>query len=165
MALRYFLALDPFQKLPFNEIAINYRALIFTASLTLLVSTLFGIAPALQASRLNLNELLKEGSRGSSQGVRSRRIHNLLVSAETALSVALLIGAGLMSKSFVQLISEPRGFNAENALMLSIKLPKEGYTEAGQANDLCDRLLERLRSLPGVQAAGLLSPGTPGRES
>src|SRR5262249_47679814 len=113
VALRYFLTLDPFAKLPFHEIAINSRILIFSALLTLLTRVLVGGILALQASRLNINELLKEGGRGSSPGAHSRRVRNLLVIAETALSLMLLIGAGLMIKSFARLSSEPRGFNAE----------------------------------------------------
>ncbi|HEY6400920.1 MAG TPA: ABC transporter permease [Blastocatellia bacterium] len=157
VGLRYFLALDPFEKLPFNEIALNSRVLTFTALLTILTGVLFGAIPALQASRLNINELLKESGRGSSSGAGSRRARNLLVIVETALSLMLLIGAGLMIKSFARLTSEPRGFNAENVLTLRVAIPKQGYSEAKKLNDLYDRLLERLRGLPGVQATGTTS--------
>jgi putative ABC transport system permease protein len=157
VGLRYFLALDPLEKLPFNEIALNSRVLIFTALLTILTGVLFGAIPALQASRLNINELLKESGRGSSSGAGSRRVRNLLVIVETALSLMLLIGAGLMIKSFARLTSEPRGFNAENVLTLRVAIPKQGYSEAKKLNDLYDRLLERLRGLPGVQATGTTS--------
>jgi putative ABC transport system permease protein len=130
-------------------------ALGFTFGLSALATILFGLAPALQASKVNLNEALKEGGRRAAQGRGANRLRSGLVVAEIALSLTLLIGAGLMSKSLWRLSHAHPGF--ESAGVLTSKLDPTGdrYREPQQFIDFYERLLERLEATPGVEAAGL----------
>jgi predicted permease len=150
--LRLFLKLNPFEIPAFNEVAVNSRVLIFTITLSFVTAALFSIIPALQAGRLDINELLKENARGSSHGIRSQRARTFLVGAEIALSLILLTGAGLMARSFARLANEPRGFNPENLVALKVTLPLKAYPERTRQIRFYDRLLERLQSLPSVTA-------------
>src|SRR5215510_5185279 len=103
------------------KFGINGRVLAFTAGVTLLASLIFGAAPALQASNVNLNEALKEGGRSGSSASRHRMLRSLVV-AEVALSLVLLIGAGLMMRSFMRLQQTNPGVNPENLLTLRVAL-------------------------------------------
>jgi putative ABC transport system permease protein len=147
-----FLALHPFEIPPFNDMTINLRVLGFTALLSLFTAALFGVIPALQAARLDVNELLKENTRSSSHSLRQSRARCLLVVAEVALSLLLLAGAGLMIRSFARLATEPRGFNMDKLMTAAMTLPRKTYSQPEQQASFCDRLLERVRPLPGVQA-------------
>src|SRR5215216_2803685 len=150
-ALRLLLTAIPIQ-LPFwMNFGIDLRVLGFTAAITLLTGLLFGAAPAFQTSRVDLNDTLKEGGRGSS-GTRSRA-RNLLVVAEIALSLVVLVGAGLMIQSFLRLKRVNIGLNTQNVLTASISLPRAKYKEEGQRVAFYKQLVERLRNLPGVEAA------------
>jgi putative ABC transport system permease protein len=131
--------------------SIDLRVLGFTAAITLLTGLLFGAAPALQTSRVDLNDTLKEGGRGAS-GVRSRA-RNLLVVTEIALSLVVLVGAGLMIQSFLRLKRVNIGLNAHNVLTASISLPRAKYKEDDQRTAFVKQLVERVRNLPGVEAA------------
>jgi len=149
-ALRLLLTAIPIQ-LPFwMNFGIDLRVLGFTAGITLLTGLIFGAAPALQTSRVDLNDTLKEGGRGSG-GVRSRA-RSLLVVSEIALSLVVLVGAGLMIQSFLRLKRVNIGLNAHNVLTASISLPRTKYKEDQRAT-FFKQLLERVRSLPGVEAA------------
>ncbi|MBA3884073.1 MAG: ABC transporter permease, partial [Chthoniobacterales bacterium] len=139
-----------------NEITIDPRVLGFTFGISLLTGVLFGLIPALQASRPDLNDALKEGSRGSSGG-RSRVFRNMFVVAEVSLALVLLIGAGLMIRSFMQLQSVETGFNAENVLTMRAQLPKKKYAEPHQIVDFFKQAQDRIAALPGVQAVGAIS--------
>src|SRR5262245_1785405 len=137
-----------------QEIGLDWRVVAFTAAISLLTGLLFGLAPAWQASKVALSEALKEASRGASGGPGQHRLRGALVSAEVALSLVLLIGAGLMLKSFYNLQRVNPGFQADHLLTLRIALPPARYTTPQQIGDFYQQLLERLRALPGVQAAG-----------
>jgi len=128
----------------------------FTAALSLATGILFGIIPALQATRGNLINGLREGARGSGGGV-GRRVRSTLVIAETALSLILLAGAGLMLRSFDRLMKVDPGFQADQALTLRVPMPTS-ITDRRQQPLYYERILDRLRTLPGVNAAGLISP-------
>jgi predicted permease len=128
------------------------RVLGFTAGVTLLTALIFGAAPALQASKVDLNEALKEGGRSSSGAGRHRTLRTLVV-AEVALSLVLLIGAGLMMRSFMRLQHTNSGFNPENLLTLRLNLPVAKY-DFPQRRAFFQQLLERTRATPGVEAAG-----------
>jgi putative ABC transport system permease protein len=151
-ALRLLLTAIPGQ-LPFwMNFGIDLRVLGFTAAITLLTGLLFGAAPALQTSRvLDLNDTLKEGGRGSS-GVRSRA-RSVLVVTEIALSLVVLVGAGLMIQSFLRLKRVNIGLDAHNVLTANISLPRAKYKEDDQRIAFYKQLLERMRNLPGVEAA------------
>src|SRR5262249_48152369 len=129
----------------------------FTLTVSLLTGFVFGLVPALQTSKANLHDALKEGARGSSGGVRGNRIRNILVVAEIALSLVLLIGAGLLIRSFIHLQKFDLGFNPNNLLTMQIQLPGSKYREDKQVVDFFQQLLQRLETSPGVQGAGAIS--------
>ena len=139
-----------------NEITIDPRVLGFTFGISLLTGVLFGLIPALQASRPDLNDALKEGSRGSTGG-RSRTFRNVFVVAEVSLALVLLIGAGLMIRSFVRLQAVETGFNPENVLTMRAQLPRKKYAEPHQIVDFFKQAQERIARLPGVQSVGAIS--------
>ncbi len=125
----------------------------FSFALSLLTGLVFGLAPALQSSRLDLNEALKEGGRNASAGA-SHRLRSALVVTEIALAVVLLIGAGLMMKSLLRLLQTDVGFTTENVLTMTVILPPTKYTDANQQISFNEQLRERVKSLPGVVDAG-----------
>ncbi|MGH9936244.1 MAG: ABC transporter permease [Blastocatellia bacterium] len=137
-----------------EEAEVDLRALGFTLLLAALTSLIFGLAPALQATRFDLDEVLKEGERGST-GRRSR-VRNLLVVSEVALALVLLIGAGLMIRSFRQLRQVETGFEATNLLTMNLSLTVTP-DEAAKAHNFLDQLGQKLRQLPGVQTAAISS--------
>jgi putative ABC transport system permease protein len=141
-----------------QEIAMDGRALGFTMAISVLTGIIFGLAPALQSSRLNLNESLKEGGRGSTEGLRRNRVRSLLVISEITLSLMLLIGAGLLIKSFQHLRAINPGFNPERVLTMSLNLPDAKYAEPERQAMFFERLINRVADLPGVEVAGLVDP-------
>ena len=150
-ALHLLLTAIPIQ-LPFwMNFGIDLRVLGFTIAITLLTGVIFGAIPALQTSRVDLNDTLKEGGRGGA-GVRSRA-RNLLVVTEIALSLILLVGAGLMILSLLRLRRVNIGLDAKNVLTATVILPQAKYRERDQRAAFFKQLVERVRRLPGVQAA------------
>jgi len=143
------------QDLPrMDNVSLDGRALVFTAAITLLTGVIFGLVPALQASKPNLNETMKDAGRGSTEGGRRKLIRSTLVVLEVASALMLLVGAGLMIKSFWRLQQVDPGFNPNNALTVSVSLPKTKYPEETQQVAFFQQMIERARTLPGVQAAG-----------
>ena len=140
-----------------QAVTLDGRILLFTLALTLLTGVLFGLAPALQAGQLDLNEVLKEGGRSGGTSRRQRRLRDALVIAEVALALVLLVGAGLLMRSFWKLQQTDPGFNSEHVLTASLTLPRARYSDKSKAIGFQQQLLERLAALPGVQAAGLTS--------
>ncbi len=138
-----------------HEINLDYRVVIFSTIATLFTAILFGLAPAWQSSRVNLNDALKEGGRGNIGGARQKRLRGALVIAEIALSLILLIGAGLLLRSFVKVLQTDPGFKPEGVMTLSIELPDARYAQPNSATTFYERLLERVAQLPGVQSAGV----------
>jgi putative ABC transport system permease protein len=139
-----------------SGVALDGRVLAFTAAVTLLTSILFGLVPAWQASNPKLNDTLKEGGRGSTEGGR-QFVRSALVVLEVAAALVLLVGAGLMIKSFWRLQQVDPGFNPDNALMATLSLPNRKYPEDAQQAAFFQQLLEKVRVLPGVQAVGATS--------
>src|SRR6185503_20124949 len=129
----------------------------FTLGLSLLTGTLFSLLPALQFSKPDFNEILKEGGRGSTEGLRLNRIGKLLVISEISLSLVLLVGAGLMIKSFIRLQEINPGFNPNNLLTMQLTLPSERYNDDSKMSSLYRRLVERVEALPGVASCGIVS--------
>jgi putative ABC transport system permease protein len=143
-----------------GEIGVDGRMLGFTLVISLLTGLIFGLAPALQASRSDVNESLKEGARGASAGLGRNRFRSLLVIAEVALALMLLIGAGLLMRSFQRLQQVDPGFDAKNVLAMEIVLPfvaPSNYTKPEQQAEFFHQAVERTSALPGVQAAALVS--------
>ena len=137
-----------------DQIGVDARVLGFTLGVSMLTAIAFGLVPALQASRPKLSETLKEaGGRGGSQGVRSRRVRRLLVVAEVALAIMLLVGAGLLIKSFNRLQSEELGFRTDRLLTVELALPPSKYGDGNARRPFHQQLLERLNNLPGAEGA------------
>ncbi len=136
-----------------QEIGVDWRVLGFAVFVSMLTAVVFGLAPALSASRPDLNETLKGGGRGSTQG-RSRARQALIVS-QVALALVLLVGAGLLVNSFVRLLDVPPGFEPRGALALSVSLPESKYPDAERRAAMTELLLERIRAMPGVESAGV----------
>jgi predicted permease len=156
-ATRALIAMSPPNIPRVQTVSIDLRAALFLVSATILTSVGFGLAPALQASAINLNDSLKEGGRSSSDGIRRNRLRSLLVISEFALALVLLIGAGLMIRTFVSLESVDAGFNPHNVVSMVVSVAGSKEAEPGRRSVFYHQLLERVRLLPGVQAAGAIN--------
>jgi len=141
------LALKPGSIPRLDEISIDGSVLGFTVTISVLTCLLFGLTPALQISGINLNKFLKEGSRTSTEGVQRHHLRRALVVSEVALSLMLLIGAGLMMKSFLRLQNVNPGFNPQNLLLTRISLPRDKWQQ----------LIERTEALPYVRSVGAVN--------
>jgi putative ABC transport system permease protein len=135
-----------------DQIGIDYRVLAFAFGVAAITGIIFGLAPALQASKLDVSSSLKEGGR-TGEGHRRTSARSLLLIGEVALSLMLLVGAGLLIRSFVRLQEVRPGFNPHNVLVACLALPGAKYKEE-QRPEFYRQLVERLENLPGVQAAG-----------
>ncbi|HST20859.1 MAG TPA: ABC transporter permease [Blastocatellia bacterium] len=139
-----------------REIVIDKWVLAFSTGASLLTGIIFGLAPALMVSRVDFQEALKEGGKSSTAGVGSRLRHALVI-AEVALSLTLLIGAGLMIRSFVRLMAVHPGFTADNVLTVQIPLPRSKYSTPVQQSAFYQQVIERVEALDGVVAVGGVS--------
>jgi len=137
-----------------SGIAIDWRVLLYTLVISLLTGIIFGLAPALQISRSHLSESLKEGTRGSTSGRRSHLVRSGLVVSEVALSLMLLIGAGLLLRSFVLMLTEDLGFNPSDVLTMQVWVPESHYPEKAKVINFFQQATDRIAALPGVEAAG-----------
>lgn len=146
------LALAPEDLPRIKDVALDARVLGFTLLVTLMTGVIFGLVPALQASRPNLNETLKEGGRGTTGG--HHRVRNSLVVIEVALALVVLVCSGLLIRSFMRLQQVNPGFNADNALAVSISLPGRKYPNSDNHLAFFSQLVERTSELPGVVAVG-----------
>jgi putative ABC transport system permease protein len=140
--------------MPFlKSLRIDSSILIFSFALSFVTGLLFGLAPALQSSRLDLNEALKEGGRNASAG-SGQRLRSALVVSEIALAVVLLVGAGLMLRSLSNLLQVNVGFKTENLLTMTVVAPAAKYTDTNKQVNLNDQFTEQVRAIPGVVSAG-----------
>jgi predicted permease len=133
---------------------LDLRVLTFTAMVSLATGLLFGLVPALKASRSNMSDALRASARGTIGSGHKTRARGFLVSTEIAFSLVLLAGAGLMIGSLVKLLNVSLGFNPEDVLTMRLSLPQSRYS-LSQADSLFRQLQERVRSLPGVQAVAI----------
>ena len=148
------LGLTPKEIPRLEGVSIDRWTLLFTFGLAFATGILFGLAPAWHARRLSLNETLREGSRGISGLSRVKRVRSLLVVSEIALAVMLLIGSGLMLKSFLRLTDVNPGFNPDKLLTMSVALQFVRYQDPVKQVAFFDEALAKIRTLPGVVAAG-----------
>ena len=141
-----------------GEIGVDARVLAFTFAISLITGIVFGLVPALRASRLDLNDVLREGGRGavgtSAFGLGHHQLRKLLIAGEIALSLVLLIGAGLLVRSYQRITSANPGFDAQNVLSLRISLPGFKYRTPEAVVAFYRDLEQRVRALPGVQHVG-----------
>jgi len=135
-------------------IGIDGWVLGFTTVVAFATAIIFGLAPALQTSKTDLTESLKEGSRGSAGGLAHSRLRGLLVISEVALSLVLLSGAGLMVRSFLRLENTSLGFNPDHVLTMELSLPESKYREGEQRKVKIQQIIDRFDVLPGVKSAG-----------
>jgi predicted permease len=138
-----------------SEIHLDAGVFAFTLVAAMLTGLLFGLVPALTASRMDLVQTLREGGRGSTGSGRQLQLRNLLVAGETALACVLLIGAGLLLHSFVNLLRTDPGFRPGRVLTASITLPRERYPEQAQVTRTWQRLVDDIAAISGVEAAGI----------
>jgi putative ABC transport system permease protein len=139
------------------EINIDWWVMGFTFGVSLLTGIIFGLAPALQATKVELTEAMKDSARSGVSRHRSR-LRNTLVIAEVAIAVVLLIGAGLLLQSFRKLQQVNLGFEVKNVLTAEIDAPEARYPKAHQASHFYKQLLERVRNIPGVVNASAIMP-------
>ena len=139
-----------------DEIQINISVLVFSLAISLLAGFIFGVLPALQAARGNVNDSLKEGARESAGGVRLRT-RNLLVILETAFGVVVVIGAGLLLRSFLILERVPLGFQPQNVLTFRVIHRGERYSQLAGRTAFYEQAIERIKALPGVKSAAAVS--------
>jgi putative ABC transport system permease protein len=140
-----------------DQVHLDLRALAFTAALSILTGIVFGLAPARRASKLEVTETLKEGGRSGSPGCSHQRLHHALVAAEVAISLVLLIGAGVLIHSFARLQNVDPGFNPTGVISVQVSWPATSRSDLPKGAVFFSQLLKRLQALPGVQYAGLIS--------
>jgi predicted permease len=150
-----------------QEITIDIRVLAFTLAISILTGIMFGLAPALRASRVELTDSLKEGGRSSSAGSR-HRTRSIFVVAEVALAMVLLVSAGLMMNTFLRVLHASPGFRSDRVLTLDFRLTGTKYLDVTpmdktgfdivtpQVDIFCQQVLERVKALPGVESAALI---------
>jgi putative ABC transport system permease protein len=136
-------------------ISMDLRVLLFTLAISLLTGIIFGAFPALQLSKVDLNTTLRDEGRGTSAGHTRARMKSLLVVGQVALSLLLLIGAGLLLRSFGRLLRIDPGFDSHNVLTMNVSLPTAKYRKSQQQIAFFDELLRRVSSLPGVRNAAI----------
>jgi putative ABC transport system permease protein len=140
-----------------EEIGVDTSVLAFTFAVALVTGLAFGLAPALLSSRTNFNSALKEGGRDARASARGNRVRSALVVAEVSLALMLLVGAGLLIKSFINLQRVDPGFNAKGALRLDVGLPRIRYGDPTRTAAFFKQLVDRIEALPGVESAGAVS--------
>ncbi|MGC2695125.1 MAG: ABC transporter permease [Candidatus Angelobacter sp.] len=136
-------------------IAMDTRVLLFMVAISVLTGILFGIFPALQLSKTNVNETLRDEGRGTTGGHRRMQLRALLVVGQVALSLMLLIGAGLLVRSFSRLMRVDPGFDPQNVLTMNVSLPTVKYADAQKQVAFFDDLVRRVSALPGVRSAAI----------
>jgi len=138
-----------------HQLGINVPALLFTLGLSVFSGLVFGLAPALQVSKPNLNDSLKEGARQVSAS--SHRLRSALVVFEIALSLVLLVGAGLSVRSFLSLVKTSPGFNPDSVMTMRLMLPRAKYQQQPQRAAFYNDLLQRVKATPGVESAAFVN--------
>jgi len=139
------------------KIGLDPWVLFFTAAVSLITGLLFGIVPALRTARLDLRETLNEGTRGSTAGPHQHRVRGALVAIEVALAMLLLIGSGLLLRSFVRMQEVPPGFQPDHLLVADLPVSPTAYAKPEQRFEFFDRLVESAKTLPGVRSAAAAS--------
>ena len=142
---------------PVFSVGLDRSVLAFTVLVSLITGLAFGVVPALQTTNLDLRQTLSGSSRGSTAGPGHRRLRGFLVSAEIALAMILLVGSGLLLRSFSRMQESPLGFQADHLLVADLPLSQSAYAKPEQRYGFYDRVIERARTLPGVRRAAAAS--------
>jgi putative ABC transport system permease protein len=151
------LAITPIDLNTTSTVSLSYPVLLFTATASLLTAIVCGLAPAFEGSRTEVQETLKDGARQVGGGVRHRRLRQTFVVAEIALAVVLLVGAGLMLRSFGALQRVNPGYSTNNILTMRLQLPNTKYRDDEQRIRFFREAISRIQEVPGVQSAGAIS--------
>lgn len=151
VCVRYVGAKEATQLPPGNPVSVNWEVLVFTVLLAILTGLLFGLVPAWKASRIDLNESLKQSSPAASRGAMSQKTSRTLVVAELALSLVVLVAAGLLIESMIRLADAPLGYMRDHLLTAALPLPASSYPRADDQTRFRERLGLRLSALPGVE--------------
>jgi putative ABC transport system permease protein len=158
LGIKALMLISPKDLFTVKTVGLNVTVLLWTLGVSLLTGIIFGLAPALHVSRLNLNDSLKEGGKSASgQASGSRRLRSALVVSEIALAVVLLASAGLLIKSFINLQQVDRGFDTDNVMTMVIRVPDTRYRDDAQFVNFFGQLLDHTRHLPGVSSAGMIN--------
>jgi len=158
-AIRIFVGVNPLGRMPPNPIALHWRALTFTVLATILCTLACGLAPAVQAARVDLNDIIKASGRGLTGGRGAFRARAALVIGQVALSLVLLVGATLMIETLARLESHPLGFRTEDISVTDVNIPRGRWTDSVSRQLLYDRLVVTLKTVPGTQAAAISNLG------
>jgi putative ABC transport system permease protein len=151
-------AISPRDLVNLQGVGLNLTVLGWTLAVVVVTGILFGLVPALEATRLDLNDTLKEGGKGSGgQSARSRGLRGALVVAEVALALVLLVSAGLLVKSFARLRNIDTGFRTDNVLTMVVRVSDTKYKEDSQFVNFFHQAEERIRALPGVRSVGIVN--------
>ena len=153
--LKALLAIAPSDLPRLAGVTVDNRALLFTLAITLLTALIFGLFPALQLARTNANQILKDGGSEGSRGTRTQWIGHLLVSAEVAMAIVLLIGGAFWLRSIWEANQRKAGFDEHNGLAVTVQLAETKYTDNQQIARFSEQLVHEVATLPGVQAAGI----------
>jgi putative ABC transport system permease protein len=140
-----------------QDIGLSGSVLGFALLISVVTAVIFGLVPAIQATKLDINGWLKEGSGRSSAGVQRRFLRQLLIVSEVSLSLVLLVGAGLLIKSFVRLQQVDPGFKTDNLLTMSMTIPDDKYPDALRKGAFFQQALQQIQGMPGVKSAAVVS--------
>ena len=151
------LALSPVDLANANHIQLSYPVLAFTATVSIVTAIVCGFVPSFEASRADVQDAIKDGSRQVGAGARQRRLRQAFVVSEIALAVVLLVGAGLMLRSFATLRAVNPGFNSHDVLTMRVVLPGSKYDQPAKATRFFETAVQRIREIPGVRSAGAIS--------
>jgi putative ABC transport system permease protein len=158
LGIKALMLISPKDLVSFQSVSLKMTVLLWTLGVSILTGIIFGLAPALHISRLNLNDSLKDGGKSESgQASGSRRLRSALVVSEIALAVVLLASAGLLIRSFIRLQQVDRGFQTDNILTMVVRLPDAKYPQDAQVVAFFNQALEKVRQLPSVRSAGMVN--------
>ena len=163
LGVRGLRALAPANLPRLDDIGVDTRALAFGLAASLVTALVFGLLPALQGSRIDLSNALREEGRGASASKRARIVQRSLVITQIAFAMVLLTGATLLFRSFISLANRPLGFDTEQIATGQLTLPRRGYQDAAAQTRYATALLDRFRGMPGVESAAVTGamPGAP----
>jgi putative ABC transport system permease protein len=156
-SLAALLAVSPVDLTLLGHIRLSYPVLAFTAAVSILTAVICGFAPAFEGARASVQETLKDGSRGAGAGIRHRQLRHAFVVAEIALAVVLLVGAGLMLRSFASLQAVNTGLDTHNVLTVRVSLPGRNYDQPEKTLRFYENAHRQIATIAGVQSAGMIS--------